>query len=174
MPEKQSIFKDSIYEILKFIVYLLITISVFAFSIKNNEKELIKSFETIANFFSVNSFLIFSSIILGLAGIFATVKIIIEDEVAGLDKPIEYSIKWLISIWGNFYYAFVVGLLSYFVYYLFFLNLYEPKFVGTPNYISLLENCWKIFIVGGAECIFIKVFLKRKTIHHKIYYIYLK
>ena len=159
-PKENSVFKDTAYEVLKFVVYTLITVSVFALLIGSNEKELIKNFKITTGFFSTTTFLWFSSVILFLAGLLAVVKTIVVDE--NLDKPFEFCIKWLISIWGNFYYAFVIGLLSYFIYYLIFINLYSQNLIGTSNYISLIKSVWGIFIVGGAECIGIKFFLKRK------------
>lgn len=160
--KENSVFKDTVYEILKFLVYTLITILVFALLIGNDENELIKNFEITTGFFSKTTFLWFSAVILFLAGLLAVVKIIVVDEKEDLDKPFEFCIKWLISIWGNFYYAFVIGLLSYFIYYLLFINLYSQNLIGTSDYISLIKSVWGIFIVGGAECIALKVFLKRK------------
>ena len=158
-PKKKSVFKDAVYELLKFVVYVLITVSVFALLIGSNEKELIKNFKITAGFFSITTFSWFSAVILFLAGLLAVVKTILVDE--SLDKPFELCLKWLISIWGNFYYAFVIGLLSYFIYYLIFINLYSKNLIGTSSYISLIESVWGILIVGGAECIAIKFFLKR-------------
>lgn len=162
LPKENSGFKDTVYEFLKFVVYILITVSVFALSIGSNEKELIKNFETTKGFFSTTTFLWFSAVILLLAGMLAIVKTIVVEGNEHLDKSFESCIKWLISIWGNFYYAFVIGLLSYYIYYLIFINLYAESLIGTSAYISLIKSIWKIFIVGGAEGIGIKVFLKRK------------
>lgn len=162
LKKENSAFKDTLYEILKFIVYTLITVSVFALSIGGSEKELISNFEITTGFFSKTTFLWFSAVIFVLAGLLSIIKTIVDDKSKKLDQPIEFCIKWLISIWGNFYYAFVVGLLSYFIYYIIFINFYHQSLIGTPNYISLIKSVWGILILGGAECIAIKVFLKRK------------
>ena len=99
-PKKKSVFKDAVYELLKFVVYVLITVSVFALLIGSNEKELIKNFKITAGFFSITTFSWFSAVILFLAGLLAVVKTILVDE--SLYKPFELCLKWLISIWGNF------------------------------------------------------------------------
>ncbi|MBJ9425839.1 hypothetical protein [Acinetobacter seifertii] len=157
-----TIVKDTLYEIIKYVVYILITVSVLAFTIRHDEKELIKNFETISSYFSPMTLIYFSVTILLIIGVLGGLKTIIAEDVKELDGPIVLCTKWLISIWGNFYYSFVIGLLSFFVYFLLFVHLYAQNLIGTPDYHSLFKSVWGIFIVGGAECIAIKVFLKRK------------
>lgn len=162
-PKVNSVLKDTLYEILKFSVYVLITVSVFSLSIGSNEKELVKNFEITTSFFSQSTFVQFSLVVIFLMGLLAFARTVTDDGKKNLNRPFEFCIKWLISIWGNFYYAFVIGLLSCFIYYLIFIALYSKNLINTPQYIYLITSVLVIFIVGGAECIAIKVFLKRKN-----------
>ncbi len=158
-----TIVKDTFYETMKYLVYILITVLVFAFTIRHDEEALMRNFEIVSSYFSPTSLIYFSGAVLLIMGIIGAIKTIIAEDAKELDGAILLSTKWLISIWGNFYYAFVIGLLSFFVYLLIFVHLNAQSLVGAPNYYSLLKSVWGIFVAGGAQCVVIKVFLKRKN-----------
>ncbi|MDS7932481.1 hypothetical protein RMB03_00540 [Acinetobacter sp. V91_7] len=71
-----TVIKDTFYEIMKYLVYILITVSVFALTIRHDEKELMKNFETISSYFSPITLIYFSGAILFIMGGIGVIKTI--------------------------------------------------------------------------------------------------
>lgn len=143
-------FKLVVKQYFKLAAYILVSLSVFAISIGNDEKELLRAFDIFESTFSAKKLFVFIVVILVIIGLIASIKSMMSE--IDIEKFSEKATIFFLEILANTFYSFVVGISSFLFFYLAFcmyMNIKIP--VG-----YILSMTIIFYLTAGAEAIFFK------------------